>query len=229
MEYVYLNNRKRARSVAFAMTALSIVLTVINIVLIFTGSKRSLFINCSIAMNIISIMVLLVFCMHYLWANGKNKYLNIIMHLMQLHLLFTIFALFVGDFSSFSFTFIHAVLDGLLICLICLLIDRKCKLIFLLIIFGIVFILALLQLNRFLNILMLVVSLLLIIISLLRKTKGVVFIFAVGFGFITAICSLLALTNNFEFNHVVMHFMINNATILLTAIFGYTKEEGNIE
>lgn len=219
MEYVYLNNRKRARSVAFAMTALSIVLTIINIVLIFTGSKRNLFINCSIAVNMISIMVLLIFCMHYLWANGKNKYLNIIMHLMQLHLLVTIFALFVGDFSSFSFTFIHAILDSILMCLICLLIDRKCKLVFLLIISIVTFVLVLFQLNRILNILMLIFSILLILISLITENKSVTFVFAIVLGFVTAICSFFALKSNFEFNHVIMHFLINNVGILLNSIF----------
>lgn len=219
MEYVYLNNRKRARSVAFAMTALSIALTVINIVLILTGSKRSLFINCSIAVNMISIMVLLIFCMHYLWANGKNRYLNIIMHLMQLHLLVTVFALFVGDFSSFSFTVIHAILDSILICLICLLIDKKCKLVLLLIVSIATFVLALLQLNRILNILMLSFSILLILISLIKEKKYVIFVFAIGLGFVTAICSLLALKSNYEFNHVIMHFLINNAGVLLNVIF----------
>ncbi|MDO4378476.1 MAG: hypothetical protein Q4C64_04900 [Erysipelotrichia bacterium] len=217
MDYIYLRNQKRARSLALVLSMLSLLLTVINVVLLLTGSKWSLFIRCSLTFNILSLIALLLFCMHYMWANALSRSLNIIMHLQQLHLIFTVFAMFVGEFNSFSYTLIHGILEAIIFSLIYALISKKQNIIVIFFISLVTMFVSLLQLYRVISIIEIIGGILLIICSL-TDMQDLNFIYKLLFGLTVTVISLLSLINSFDFYHVILHYIIDNITLALTAI-----------
>ena len=140
-------------------------------------------------------------------------------HLQQLHLIFTVFAMFVGEFNSFSYALIHGFLEAIVFSLIYALNSKKPNIIFIFFISLVAVFISLLQLYRIISIIEIIGGILLTICAL-TDTQDLNFIYKLLLGLAITVISLLSLINSFDFCHVVLHYVIDNVALALTTIVG---------
>ena len=225
MEYIYLKNSKRAKTLCYGLSAVILALAVINVVLLLTGSKWGLFIKCTLTFDILALMALLLFCMHYLWINCYDKKVEKIFYLMQIHLFVTILGLFVGDLESFSFTVIHCLLEIVTMVLLVELFNEKKNILIKIVLSLLVACLTMLQMDRYLLLTELVISIIVLVSVIVKHEDKGYFIFGLLVCSIVIIGSMLALFFKFTLVHVIMHYVINISALALTLIVDSDRKE----
>ena len=115
MDYIYLDNQKRAKSLLFVLVGLCLVFSIVTIIMFVTGSVMTSFIKTMLTVGNLSFIVLTLFFMLYLRRNHKDSFLLLLLHIIQFHLIFTSASVFVGGFSSFSFCVMHGILDSIVL------------------------------------------------------------------------------------------------------------------
>ncbi len=224
MEYIYLKNSKRAKTLCFGLSAVVLVLAIINVFLLLTGSKWGSFIKCTLTFDILVLMALLLFCMHYLWINCYDKKVEKIFYLMQLHLLMTILGLFVGDLESFSFTVIHALLEIVTMILIIELFSGKNVLVKV-VLSLLVACLIMLQLNKYLSLVELVTSIIVLVSLIVSHDDNGCLIFGLLVCSVMILASILSLVFKFALVHVIMHYVIDLSALALILIVDSNRKE----
>ena len=216
MEYDYLKNSKRAKSLSNSISIVILALASINIFLLLTGSKLNLFLRCFLAFNLIIIMALLLFCMHYLWIHDNDRNADKIFYLMQMHLLISVMGLFVGRLDSFSFTVIHSLLEMISMILLVNLLSKKRNVLIKITIALASISLTMLQLEKYLALIEMVISIVTLVAVIVNHSNDGYMLFGIIFCSIILVAAIVGLFLKFSLVHVIMHYALDISAITLT-------------
>lgn len=216
MEYVYLKNSKRAKSLSKSFSIVILALATINVFLLLTGSKWNMFLRCSLAFNLIIIMALLLFCMHYLWIHDNDRNADNIFYLMQMHLLISVMGLFVGRLDSFSFTVILSLLEMISVILLIDLFSKKRNVLIKIIIALVIISLTMLQLDKYLSLIEMIISIVVLVAVIVNHHNDGFMLFGIVYCSIILVASIVGLFLKFSLVHVIMHYVLDVSAITLT-------------
>ncbi|MGI6607610.1 MAG: hypothetical protein ACOX1F_01330 [Erysipelotrichaceae bacterium] len=230
MEQKYLDNYKNNER---AVSLLNVVAVVLAITAFTIGKKYFVYLM-SLALTLL--LIALVIVMHYVYNDKEEKDESVFYHLIGLHLILTVCSLFtsarVSDFNSFSYVFIHSLLIGLLVLIAIQIIFKEKKLLISVLAFVSAFVLALFEVNTVLNIaLALVMGV--VIFSALTKLMKPAGIYALVFGIINLIISVVMLLKPMGiigfYGHIIVNFVIITLFYVLPALIKNIKVEDKKE
>lgn len=217
MDYIYLDNQKRAKSLLFVLVGLCLVFSIVTIIMFVTGSVMTSFIKTMLTVGNLSFIVLTLFFMLYLRRNHKDSFLLLLLHVIQFHLIFTSASVFVGGFSSFSFCVMHGILDSIVLMILYLFSFGKLHVVSAILLPIISIFLSIYQYDV-INAIVMVVFSMIALLGLLKKNKKTHFLYGIIVVLVTFLASILTFVYGYEIVHVIMHYLINHAILALCLI-----------
>ncbi|MGN1399173.1 MAG: hypothetical protein ACI4WG_04150 [Erysipelotrichaceae bacterium] len=231
MDYVYLDNQKRSKSLLFVLVGLCLVLSIVNLIMFFTGSVMTPFMKAMLIGSDLSFIILAGFLMLYLRRNQKDKFLLLLLHVVQFHLIFTSATVLVGTFADFSFYVMHGILDAVVLMILYVLAFGKLHVLSAILLAILSVVLTIYQYNSIYAIVMVVFAAV-ALLTLIKNSKQLHFVYGILVVVVSLLASILTFVYGYNIVHVVMHYIINHATFALCVIIFAIKPlkaENNVE
>lgn len=223
MEHKYLDNLKRTRTATILLAVASAVLAVVALFLLERKGEVAAVL---LGISALCAIVLAALVMHYVRHNNGGKRTlpaSHALHAYAVHSIFLIALLFMGKPGTFSYGFVHALLDGGLTALLLLMagcLFRKCTPVWLAAVAGFAAsVLSLLDIGIAVNLILIAAALALLIGSLRHfKNNGGVAFCALLMALVVLITAVLALlTQQAGWWHTLMHVDVQIAGLFLGA------------